>query len=72
MCVYICYSYICIYIYIYIHMYTIIYAYMYMYRSNNYFSDLRFGSSLETQELTTCAAEQSFMFGDCLKRRLLK
>ena len=53
-------------------MYTIIYAYMYMYRSNNYFSDLRFGSSLETQELTTCAAEQSFMFGDCLKRRLLK
>ena len=40
--------------------------------SNNHFNNLHFIISLETTQITTCAAKQSFMSSDSLKRRSLK
>ena len=40
--------------------------------SDNHFNNLDFQNSLETQAITTCAAEKSWMFCDMSKSRLLK
>ena len=40
--------------------------------SDNQHNNLHFIISLETNEQNTCAADNTFMCCDCLKRRLLK